>query len=108
MTKLASSLSAESHHREHVQRACSCTSCGPTARGPIKDKATQLSFTCRRPRLVHANQLAVVQHENLSIYNPPYEEIRRKNVIILLDAQKKFDKILHSFMVNVPERTGTQ
>jgi hypothetical protein len=41
--------------------------------------------------------------------NPLYKEIQNKNhMIISLDTEKAFDKIQHTFMIRVLERSGIQ
>ena len=40
--------------------------------------------------------------------NPPYKEMKKENIIISLDAENAFDKMQHSVMLKVWERSGIQ
>jgi hypothetical protein len=49
----------------------------------------------------------MVQDIELQSHNPIYKQTQgKKHIIISLNAEKAFDKIQHSFMVKVLERSG--
>jgi hypothetical protein len=51
----------------------------------------------------------MVQDTKIHQHSPPYKQTERKNhMIISLEAEKAFDKIQHSFMLKVLERSGIQ
>jgi hypothetical protein len=52
----------------------------------------------------------MVQNTEIHQCNPLYKQTQRgiKTMIIILDAEKAFDKIQHPFMMKVLERSGIQ
>jgi hypothetical protein len=50
----------------------------------------------------------MVQYMEIHQCSPLYKQSKKKYVIISLDADKAFDKIQHSLVIKVLERSGIQ
>lgn len=54
-----------------------------------------LSWSCR----LHSIDSGMFPHMKICQYDPAYEQTKRKDILISLDASKGFNKIQHPFMI---------
>jgi hypothetical protein len=75
---------------------------------PTESKNSQNDHSPPSSRL-HARDTGMAQYMEIQQRNPLCKQTQRKNcMIISLDTTKAFDKIQHSFMLIVLERSGIQ